>query len=355
MGVLARRQRRSGTVLALAAVALLLVAGAAWGVRDVAYAGSRWSGHSRPTRSPSKSPTGSPTPSAISSAPAGGQASASAAPTPGATATTPILQEQWASASSPSFDFWPHAGSTVTSGSHDTGAVDGSALRLTLAANPRPSPSGAAEASTKSAVKYGTFEVRAKTADCSAQREAGVVTGLFTYANDGRDHDGDGITDNSEIDIEVLCAQPEVLYLTIWTDFVNGGAQRRVSRTVNVKTGQISRTCYHQSFDDCQALSGTEAQPSTLGAHPSFSSATAYHEYGFTWSSTGVRYWVVLDGARVILWDYRGPAQRVPSQPSEFINNVWHTNNWYPLSDRGAVQRPNAPVVACVDWSRVSR
>ncbi len=287
-------------------------------------------------------PPGTPTPSGSIAAPS-------------APATSPILAENWAGTSSSSFDFWPRAGSTVTSGVHDTGAVDGSALRLTLAAKPQPRPSGGAEVSSKSAVKYGTFELRAKTADCSAQPNAGVVTGLFTYANDGHDHDGDGITDNSEIDIEVLCAQPEVLWLTIWTDYVDGGAQRRVSRVVNVRTGQITDTCYHESFEDCHALSGTEAQPSTIAAHPSFNSATAYHEYGFTWNSTGVRYWVVLDGTPVILWDYRGPAQRVPSQPSQFLQNVWHTTDWTPPDHPGALQRPTAPVVACVDWTRVSR
>src|SRR5436190_19538671 len=127
MRIMARRPALR-TVLPLAAVALLLVAGAAWGIRDVAYAGSRSPGHHRPTHHSS----GSPTPSAIPPAPASRQASASASPAPTApstSATAPILQEQWAAASSPIFDFWPRAGSTVTSGSHDTGAVDGSALR----------------------------------------------------------------------------------------------------------------------------------------------------------------------------------------------------------------------------------
>jgi Glycosyl hydrolases family 16 len=346
--------RRRRWLLAVLAVAVLLVGGAAWGFKDLAYAGSKWPGHARATRSSSASPAGSPAPTTIPSAAANGQAGASGSAAP--STATPIVWEQWARASSSSFTFQSRGGSTATSGSPDTGAVDGSALRLTLSANPQPTPSGAAEVGTKTAAMYGTFQVRAKTADCSAQPRAGVVTGLFTYANDGRDHDGDGITDNSEIDIEVLCAQPEVIYLTIWTDYADGGTtQRRVSRIVNVRTGQISGTCYHQSWGDCQALRGTEAQPSTLPAHPSFNSATAYHEYGFTWSSTGVRYWLVLDGAPLVLWDYRGPAQRVPSQPAQFMHNVWHTTNWYPQDDPGAVRQPTAPVTACVDWSRVSR
>jgi beta-glucanase (GH16 family) len=78
---------------------------------------------------------------------------------------------------------------------------------------------GSPAAETKSRYKYGTYWTRVKTANCSAQPKAGVVTGIFTYFNDGADRNGNGLPDNNEIDFEWLGAKSEVVYLTIWTDY----------------------------------------------------------------------------------------------------------------------------------------
>jgi hypothetical protein len=57
-------------------------------------------------------------------------------------------------------------------------------------------------------------------------------------------------------------------------------------------------------------------------------------------------------GAKIILWDYRGPTSRVTQRPAYFMFNQWHTNNWPPPGMPGAVQQPNTPRHARIDWAR---
>jgi len=90
---------------------------------------------------------------------------------------------------------------------------------------------------------YGTFEARLKTPRCTTKKE-GNVSGFFTYFNDGKDQDGNGQADNREIDFEWLCADPESIYLTMWTDYDDAsGGQRRVIRKINLARG-IRRNCW---------------------------------------------------------------------------------------------------------------
>lgn len=235
----------------------------------------------------------------------------------------------------------------------DAAASDGKALSLTVPAGAGASPDNAAEVETRAAYRYGSFSSRVRTADCAGQPATGAVTGIFTYGNDGRDHDGDGITDNNELDVEILCARPDEVNLTIWTDYRDGDeAQRRVTRVVNLRTGKIGSTCYATSFGDCRAITGAESMPATVTAVPGFNSATAYHDYRIDWSADRVVFTVTVDGREITLWDYRGPADRIPQGASSYLVNLWHTDNWSPAG-LTAESAPTSPLTAWVDSSTV--
>lgn len=244
------------------------------------------------------------------------------------------------------------------SGVPATGTTDGRALRLRLPESPDQGPGGGPGAESTSRFRYGTFVSRLKTANCAAQPNAGVVSGqLFTYFNDGSDYNGNGLPDNSEIDFETLCAEPQVLYLTVWTDYrAADSAQRRVMRAINLRSGKILATCYFTAFgwNNCQQLSGEEASPSDVPAIADFNSATEYHVYGFTWSPTRVTFWIKANGTKITLWDYRGPERRIPHVPAYLLQNVWHAADWTPIDDPGAVERPRTSMSAWVDWTSVS-
>ena len=62
--------------------------------------------------------------------------------------------------------------------------------------------------------------------------------------------------------------------------------------------------------------------------------------------------YVTADGQPVILWDYRGPAQRIPAAPSLFMANLWHTATWAPECCPGALDAPAATRRLDIDWMR---
>ena len=127
--------------------------------------------------------------------------------------------ENWTAATSPHFTFLPNGGSTITSNVADAAAGDGKIVQLAIAAFPSAGPGGGPNLQSTQLFGFGTYETRMKTADCSSQPTTGIINGFFTYLNDGTDQDGNGVKDNSEIDFEWLCAEPNVVWLTQWTDF----------------------------------------------------------------------------------------------------------------------------------------
>ncbi|MDC0708635.1 glycoside hydrolase family 16 protein [Stigmatella sp. ncwal1] len=272
---------------------------------------------------------------------------------PLAAVAAPAFTENWAASTSPYFYSYGGSQNTAISNSAQSGTTDGKALQFKLAANPAVGVGGGITKESSALYKYGTFTTRLKTTDCSSQPNTGVVTGFFTYFNDGGDYNGNGLPDNSEIDFEWLCAEPQVIYLTMYTDFA-AGAHRRVSRILNLATGTIHSTCYYESFSgNCQALGGNENLPSSIPALAGYNSSTAYYEYGFTWRSNRVTWWIVnpANGQKITLWDYQGPASRIPANGSHYLTNIWHTNDWTPPSRPSATQPPNSARYAYVDWT----
>lgn len=262
--------------------------------------------------------------------------------------------ENWDVMTSPYFIQIAPGESLIFPNVSDAQAQDGKSLELRLAAGSHPGPGGGPEIETNKQIGYGTYATRLKTADCSGQPNAGVVTGYFVYFNDGSDANGNGLPDNVEIDFEWLCAEPQTIYLTMWTDYRDSDeAHKRVGRAINLQSGEILYSCYFESFGACQPLSGIENQPTTLAARPAYASDSAYYVYGFDWSADRVTWWMKdpTSGQRIVLWDYQG-STRIPPAPAYYMTNVWHTAGWTPPGNPAATEQPTAPVSIWVDWTR---
>src|SRR5688572_12257346 len=267
--------------------------------------------------------------------------------------------ENWAGASSPFFSFLQQGGGTIASNVADSGAGDGRVVQLNLAAFPAAGPNAAPNLLSTDVYGFGTYEARMKTADCASQPNTGIISGFFTYLNDGTDQNGNGIKDNSEIDFEWLCAEPNVIWLTAWTDYQESPtlAMRRIYRELDLRTGQIRRTCYSTNFGQCDVNltgSATEGSPSSIAGISNYNSATAYYTYGFTWLSNRLTWYIIhpTTGAKVILWDYQGPTSRITQRQARYMFNVWHTNNWPPPSMPGAIQQPTTSRNIKIDWAK---
>lgn len=217
-------------------------------------------------------------------------------------------------------------GSSVNAPVADDLAADGQVLQLVFPGSTDPthsSPAYATEVQTVAPYGYGTFEARLRTG--KASRRTGLVTGFFTYFNDGTDHDLDGIIDNHEIDFEFLASEPASIYMTVWTEYEeSGGGEvfRKTTRKVNLKTGEVWQTPGggEGSYDLVQVASqGWTARP--------FRASRAYAKYRFAWSAGAVEYAVDLEdglGWR-ILWTLTGAADDViPSIPAPLFFNIWH-------------------------------
>jgi beta-glucanase (GH16 family) len=276
---------------------------------------------------------------------------ASTATAIGTTAPATVL-ENWAG---PAPAFHPATASTRMTIVPAPGALDGHALRLQLNARPEPGASGGAVISSNRLYRYGTFGTRMKTADCTGQDHPGVVTGAFTYAADHSDANHNGITDNDEIDVEFLCAQPDVVYLTVWTDYSETSNDlRAITRTINLRTGTVLSTCSIVSYGTgCRPLLAGENRASGVVPSPGFNSATQFHTYLFDWQPDRVTFYLADDaGRRTELWDYRGPRSRIPDQPGWFLQNVTHTRTWDPLNGP-AHNQPTASTAALIDSTTV--
>ena len=264
------------------------------------------------------------------------------------------FRENWAAPLSTSFDLISHGGSKAVSNVADALADDGKALQLMVAKDAATSPQGGSQIESKSYFLYGTMTARLKTVDCSGQPDAGVVTGYFSYFNDGSDKNGDGLPDNSELDFEWLCAEPQVIFLTLWTDYRDSdGRSRRISRALNLATGVIYSSQFQVDWGAGTNLTGVENQPGSLAPLAGYNSSAAYYEYGISWSADRMLLWIVnpKDQSRITLWDYRGLASRIPTRASRFMINAWHTGGWTPPDHPKAVQAPSGLLSAFVDWA----
>ncbi|MEI2778628.1 MAG: glycoside hydrolase family 16 protein [Tetrasphaera sp.] len=260
----------------------------------------------------------------------------------------------WAGPGFRGFTTKSRAGGAVTSGVVDPAAIDGKAATLRFGSR-RPGPAWGSELQSPQKYLFGVFTNRLRTPNCADQPNAGIVTGNFTYGNDGSELDGDGLTDNSELDIEVLCARPEIVTVSIWTDYrESDSAQRRVTRMVNLRTGRILETRYYTNWDTSVPLTGPENMPKSIAGVGGFDSSAAYYDYVIRWAADRVVFQVVAGGRTITLWDYRGPRSRIPQTKAAFLTNVWHTSTWAPPGHPGALLPPTHPVTAWIDRTRIA-
>lgn len=205
---------------------------------------------------------------------------------------------------------------------------------------------------TTKTYRYGTFGTRMKTADCTGQDASGVVTAAFTYSRDHNDTNGNGITDNNEIDFEILCSQPDVVWMTVWTDYDEVTENlRSITRVLNVRTGEVLKNCYITSYlTDCEPPQPGENLPAKTTPIPGFDASKQYRTYKFDWRSDRVTFYTYDNQNRkVVLWDYRGSADRIPQSPSLYMQNVWHSSRWDPFGGASAHNRPSVENTAYVD------
>jgi hypothetical protein len=231
----------------------------------------------------------------------------------------------------------------------DPDADDGVAARLRFPGLPalgtadRVIPEFASELATDERFGFGTYRMRVALASCAPGEE--VVNGLFTYFNDGADHDGDGIADNSEIDVEILCGTPDVVFLSVWTDYDGvTGAFRKQTRAIDLATGERWDSPSDHEYGLVPAGTDPELQLPTL-LDPG-----AFVELGFEWAVDRVRYFATVDGEERTLWEL-ADASHVPTLPAAVMFNVWHPGeHWF--GDGGPPDYPAADATLRVDWVR---
>ena len=236
-------------------------------------------------------------------------------------------------------------GGSVSFGAANPSAADNAVAELIFKGNAalgpadKLTPDFATEIGTNQTFGYGTFRTRVQLAKCASSEE--LVNGVFTYFNDGKDHDGDGLIDNSEIDIEILCSDPSIISLTIWSVYTSDTAKQGVSRVIHTKTG-----AYEDTLNDTTSLgSGTSPAFKLAG----FPDPSAFYEMGFEWHATSLRYFIVVGGNEITLWTYTD-AKYIPSLPAAFLFNVWHSTDWW--NSQGTADYPANDAIMRVDWFR---
>jgi beta-glucanase (GH16 family) len=236
-------------------------------------------------------------------------------------------------------------GGSATFGAANANAADNAVAELifkgsaALGPSDKLSPDFATEIGTNQAFGYGTFRTRVQLAKCASSEE--LVNGVFTYFNDGKDHDGDGLIDNSEIDIEILCSDPSIISLTIWSEYTSDTAKQGVSRVIHTKTGT-----YEDSLNDSTSIGSGTLPAFKLAGFPD---PSAFYEMGFEWHASSLRYFIVVGGNEITLWTYTD-AKYIPSLPAAFLFNVWHSNDWW--NSQGTADYPASDAVMRVDWFR---
>jgi hypothetical protein len=230
---------------------------------------------------------------------------------------------------------------TITFGAANAGASDGIVANLKRqGGQAQLTPAGAEEIVSRQAFSFGTFRYRFSLASCATSEEA--VNGLFTYFNDGSTAP-DGLGVNREIDIEILCGEPYLVNLTIWTEYTDDTHLKNQSRVLDTRTG----TVYVYANDQEGNQTGTEDHPELK--IPGFPQAGAFYEMGFTWATDHLTYFMVNGGTTLTLWEATDTT-RIPQAPMEQHFNLWAPGiHW----STGANASPpaNATTLA-LDWFR---
>ena len=213
-------------------------------------------------------------------------------------------------------------------------------------------PAGAGrgpEIVSKDFTYFGSYSARLKVPDATkTQPDIGAVVGYFTYHMDN-------VAGLSEIDIEWLLADPEIIYVGTWTGNRGGGGLQRVGRVINLAKGIIYSTSYRVGNGTNYPLTGIQSLPETIQPIENFNATTQFYTYGFDWYPDRVRWWIIhpKTGKKVILWDYTGSTPDftgIPLNHSHYRLNFWHTNNWPVETRPNSIEKPLERYALEIDW-----
>ncbi len=192
---------------------------------------------------------------------------------------------------------------------------------------------------------FGTYSVRLKIPDVrEIQPDAGAVVGYFTYHTNKEQ----GL---SEIDMEWLLADPEVIYVGTWTGYRD--SLRRIGRTINLAEGMIYGTTTRIGHaGERSPLMGLQNMPEEVPRIDGFDASAQFYVYGFDWHPDRIRWWMIHPATAdtVVLWDYSGSQLGIPPHPSRYRLNFWHTKDWPVETNPESVEKPLQPYELEVDW-----
>ncbi|MGH7295337.1 MAG: hypothetical protein ACRELB_10405 [Polyangiaceae bacterium] len=230
---------------------------------------------------------------------------------------------------------------TVTFGVANAAAADDAVADLTRTGGQAAIGTGGAEEIVSNrSFSFGTFRFRLSLATCASSEE--VVNGPFAYFNDGS-LAPDGLVVNREVDIEVLCGEPWLINLTIWTEYTDDTHLKNQSRVVDTKTG----TVYVYANDQEGNELSTESHPELAIA--GFPQAGAFYEMGWEWAADHLRYFLVNGGGELTLWNATD-ATRIPQLPMEQHFNIWAPGIHWSTGAKAAVPANDATLA--LDWFR---
>lgn len=196
---------------------------------------------------------------------------------------------------------------------------------------------------TRDRFHFGTYRTQLGFGACDAGEE--TVMAFLGFFNDGQDHDGDGIVDDLEIDVQAACSAPRYLYLTVFTDYeetTQAPRFRKLSRVIDFESGDTFDTL----TADSDQYGSARNEPLLLA--PGLLAPGALYELGFEWHADSLRFFMRLGDAERDLWELTG-VDRVPQLPVQVMYNLWHPDtHWFPLE--GRADFPANDVVLNVDW-----
>ncbi|KAH0788263.1 glycoside hydrolase family 16 protein [Histomonas meleagridis] len=207
-------------------------------------------------------------------------------------------------------------------------------------------PDGALYVESNDRYSYGHLSCRIKNPDSNSQPNAGIVTSLFMVFNSKEfvDIDGDGIKDTNELDIEFLAAAPNEVHFTVHNNYDDNGDGERISRNVNIATGESLFFRHIKTKDGETTITDLEAEP--FQAIPDYSN-TNWNVYGIDYFKKKIVMWLEHDGKKVTLFEI---TSGIPQAPMYILGNIWWTDSWYPGDQKEAVERPTFSPTLEFDW-----
>ena len=211
-------------------------------------------------------------------------------------------------------------------------------------------PAGAGrgpEIVSKELTHFGTYSARVRIPDVTkVQPNVGAVVGYFTYLMDP-------VHGLSEIDIEWLIADPEIIYVGTWTG--PRGNLQRVGRIINLATGTIITTSYRSGSGSDKPLTGMQNKPETIQPIENYNAAARFYTCGFDWYPDRLTWWIINPATheKIVLWDYTGSTPDftgIPVSPTRYMFNFWHTNNWPVETNRNSIEKPLYNYEVEIDW-----